>query len=109
MSTVNISTRLSELREKNNGAEPTHAELMALLNEVQTKTVVNATRINLGEVDVQISEKGAVSVYRMGRFPVTLYAEQWDKLNEHMPRIMDFVHANRAKLASKKAKAKANP
>ena len=37
-------------------------------------------------VRMKVSEKGAVSIYGMGRFPVTLYKEQWLKLLEHVSR-----------------------
>ncbi len=33
-----------------------------------------------GQISIRVSEKGGVSVYGLGRFPVTLYKEQWDKL-----------------------------
>lgn len=54
---------------------------------------------------IKISEKGAVSVYSLGRFPVTLYGEQWKALNKRMPEIMAFVEANESKLAKKADKA----
>jgi len=44
----------------------------------------------------KVTEKGGVSVYGLGRFPVTLYGSQWDKLAANMPAIMAFVDANRA-------------
>lgn len=48
-----------------------------------------------------VSEKGAVSVYGMGKFPVTLYGEQWDRLLAQAPDLADFLTANRAKLSVK--------
>lgn len=39
----------------------------------------------------KVSEKGAVSVYGLGRFPVTLYPGQWPKLAKVMPEILDFI------------------
>jgi hypothetical protein len=48
-----------------------------------------------------VSEKGAVSVYGLGRFPVTLYKEQWAKLLDMAHEIRAFIKDNDAKLKSK--------
>lgn len=50
---------------------------------------------------VKLSAKGAVSVYGLQRWPVTLYAEQWARLIEFVPNVVDFVNANRDSLATK--------
>jgi hypothetical protein len=52
-------------------------------------------------VRMKVSEKGAVSVYGMGRFPVTLYKEQWLKLLDMAPDIRAFIAANEAQLKTK--------
>jgi hypothetical protein len=52
-------------------------------------------------VRLKISEKGAVSVYGMGRFPVTLYQEQWLKLLDMSDEIRAFIAANEAQLKKK--------
>jgi hypothetical protein len=52
-------------------------------------------------VSMKVSEKGAVSVYGMGRFPVTLYKEQWLKLLEMSDQIRAFIAANEGQLKSK--------
>lgn len=52
-------------------------------------------------ISMKVSEKGAVSIYGMGRFPVTLYKEQWLKLLETADDIRAFIRANDAKLKSK--------
>lgn len=52
-------------------------------------------------ITVKVSEKGAVSVYGMGRFPVTLYAEQWERLFASRERIETFIAANRSILSVK--------
>lgn len=46
-----------------------------------------------------VSEKGGVSVYGMGRFPVTLYLEQWEKIFQHADEIKTFIDENSSKLA----------
>jgi hypothetical protein len=54
-----------------------------------------------GTVTFRISEKGAVSVYGLGRFPVTLYQEQWDRLLAAADELRAFIDANRGKLKRK--------
>ena len=49
----------------------------------------------------KVTEKGAVSVYGLGRFPVTLYKGQWNRLIEDMPSIKAFIEANAADLSVK--------
>jgi hypothetical protein len=50
---------------------------------------------------MKVSEKGAVSIYGMGRFPVTLYKEQWLKLLAMSDEIRAFIAANEAQLKEK--------
>jgi hypothetical protein len=52
-------------------------------------------------VRMKVSEKGAVSVYGMGRFPVTLYKEQWLRLLDMSSEIRDFIAANESQLKAK--------
>jgi hypothetical protein len=54
-----------------------------------------------GSVSMKVSEKGAVSVYGLGRFPVTLYQEQWAKLLGLADEIKVFIEENKAKLKVK--------
>ena len=50
---------------------------------------------------MKVSEKGAVSVYGMGRFPVTLYKEQWLKLLNMSDEIRAFIAENEGRLKAK--------
>ena len=50
---------------------------------------------------LKVSEKGAVSVYGLGRFPVTLYKEQWLRLLDTVDDIRTFIAANDAHLKTK--------
>lgn len=50
---------------------------------------------------LKVSEKGGVSVYGLGRFPVTLYKEQWAKLLDMADDIRAFIKENDAKLKTK--------
>jgi len=50
---------------------------------------------------LRVSEKGGVSVYGLGRFPVTLYKEQWLKLLDMADDIRRFIQENAARLKTK--------
>ena len=52
-------------------------------------------------ISLKVSEKGGVSVYGLGRFPVTLYKEQWKKLLDLSDEIRNFIEANESQLKSK--------
>ena len=52
-------------------------------------------------LSLKVSEKGAMSVYGLGRFPVTLYRGQWERLAAAMPQLEAFIAANAALLAVK--------
>lgn len=54
-----------------------------------------------GQLAMKVSEKGALSVYGMGRFPVTLYKEQWRRLLSMADEIKAFIDANEQSLKSK--------
>ena len=54
-----------------------------------------------GQMSLKVSEKGALSVYGLGRFPVTLYREQWEKLLGMSDEIRQFIQANDARLKKK--------
>jgi hypothetical protein len=75
--------------------EDLKAELERLRNE-------NAVlKKGAAAIRMKISEKGAVSIYGMGRFPVTLYKEQWLKLLDMSAEIRAFIAANEAQLKTK--------
>ena len=52
-------------------------------------------------VTLKVSEKGGVSVYRLGRFPVTLYKEQWARVLDMADEIRVFIKQNDSKLKAK--------
>jgi hypothetical protein len=56
-----------------------------------------------GQMSLKVSEKGALSVYGLGRFPVTLYREQWEKLLGMADEIRKFIHENDHSLKKKDA------
>jgi hypothetical protein len=65
---------------------------------MKTQALKKGTSSNLR---MKVSEKGAVSIYGMGRFPVTLYKEQWLKLLDMGDDIRAFIGANEAQLKAK--------
>ena len=54
-----------------------------------------------GQMSLKVSEKGALSVYGLGRFPVTLYREQWEKLLGMADEIREFIRDNDSALKKK--------
>jgi hypothetical protein len=75
----------------------------ALKAEVERLKAENAAlkaRATRG-VSIKVSEKGGVSVYGLGRFPVTLYKEQWTRLLEMADDIRTFLREHDAELKSK--------
>ena len=72
------------------------AELERLRNENEALKKTSAKGLSL-----KVSEKGGVSVYGLGRFPVTLYKEQWNKLLGMADDIRTFIQANDSKLKTK--------
>lgn len=79
-------------------AEPTYEELKAQLDELKKQASGNR---RTGALDFRVSEKGGVSVYGLGRFPVTLYYEQWKRLLEVAPRLDEFLEENKSRLKLK--------
>ena len=77
--------------------EPSYDELKAKLAELE-KQVQGRKR---GTIDFKVSEKGGVSVYGLGRFPVTLYYEQWVRLLDHAEQIKEFLEENKSRLKMK--------
>jgi len=52
-------------------------------------------------ISLKVSEKGALSLYGMGRFPVTLYKEQWLRILDSAAEIKAFIQENNSKLKAK--------
>jgi hypothetical protein len=83
--------RASLFREEINMAEPSYEELKARVAELE-KTQGRKR----GSLEFKVSEKGGMSVYGLGRFPVTLYYEQWTRLLDQTDQIREFLEANKA-------------
>ena len=76
-------------------AEPTYEELKARLAELEKGTKRS------GSLDFRVGEKGGVSVYGLGRFPVTLYYEQWVRLLDASEKLREFLEENKSNLKLK--------
>jgi hypothetical protein len=85
---------------------------MTVLHDVNTETQAQLIARLVAEnealkaaafkpVHFKVSEKGALSIYGLGRFPVTLYRSQIERLLDHAPAIRSFISANSAKLSVK--------
>ena len=79
MSDEDIRAELERLRSENAALEKTSAK----------------------GISMKVSEKGGLSIYGLGRFPITLYKEQWTKLLDIADDIRAFLKANDARLKSK--------
>jgi hypothetical protein len=72
--------------------EPSYEELKARLAEMEKQ----AGGRRSGALEFRVGEKGGVSVYGLGRFPVTLYYEQWVRLLDATPQLREFLESNKS-------------
>ncbi len=79
---------------------PTEDELNAELERLKAENASLKARGARG-LSLKVSEKGGVSVYGLGRFPVTLYLEQWTKLLDMADDIRAFIKEHEAELKKK--------
>jgi hypothetical protein len=78
-------------------AEPTKEELLARVTELEKQVAAKKP----GTLTFKVGDKGGVSVYGLGRFPVTLYYEQWTKLLDAGEDLRAFLEANKSSLKLK--------
>lgn len=76
--------------------EPSYEELKARVAELEKQTGRQS-----GQLEMRVSEKGGVSVYGLGRFPVTLYYEQWVRLLNAAEELRAFLEENKGRLKLK--------
>ncbi|MBS1149935.1 MAG: hypothetical protein H6Q89_1633 [Myxococcaceae bacterium] len=76
------------------------AEMKAELERLTKENESLKARTSKG-ISLKVSEKGGVSVYGMGRFPITLYKEQWLKLLDMADDLRRFIEENSSKLKVK--------
>lgn len=78
-------------------SEPTREELLQRIAELEKQGGSRKT----GELQFKVGEKGGVSVYGLGRFPVTLYYEQWNRLLDAAEGLRAFLEENKSRLKLK--------
>jgi len=78
----------------------TESEMQAELERLKAENAALKARGGKG-VSMKVSEKGGVSIYGLGRFPVTLYQEQWLKLLDMADDIRSFIKENEGQLKKK--------
>jgi hypothetical protein len=78
-------------------AEPSYEELKERLAQLEKQQGSRRT----GSLEFRVGEKGGVSVYGLGRFPVTLYYEQWMRLLDTGEKLREFLEENKSKLKLK--------
>jgi hypothetical protein len=76
-------------------------ELKAEIERLRAENELLKRPQQRGQLSMKISEKGALSIYGMGRFPVTLYKEQWLKLLGIADEIKAFIENNADRLKTK--------
>ena len=80
----------------------TNEELQAQIAELQAQNeALRAERSKRQTITCKVGNKGGVSVYGLGRFPVTLYAGQWEQLLSKAENIKAFIKAHNSELATK--------
>src|SRR5882724_5602937 len=84
-------TILPNLAQENEALKQKLADMQALLAAASKPKALT----------LKVSEKGAISVYGLGRFPITLYRGQMERLISHAPTITAFIAANVGLLATK--------
>ena len=75
-------------------ADETAEQKMARLEEENKRLRDQMEQRKPGQLRLKVSEKGGVSVYGLGRFPVTLYKEQWAKLLDYADELKRFLKDN---------------
>jgi len=79
----------------------TEANLKDELKKLRAENEALKKNTSRGGLSMKVSEKGALSVYGLGRFPVTLYKEQWIRLLDLSDDIRSFIEINSEQLQAK--------
>ncbi len=77
--------------------DPSYEDLKARVADLEKKAAARKS----GGLEFKVSEKGAVSVYGLGRFPVTLYYEQWTRLLAESEALRAFLEEHKGRLKLK--------
>jgi hypothetical protein len=79
---------------------------MAVLQDLSQATreelLAKIASLQAAKLTMRVTEKGGLSVYGLGQFPVTLYRSQWERLIEAMPSITEFIAVNADQLSERR-------
>ena len=89
------------LRHAINKPMPSDEDLKAEIERLRAENEALKKPAARGQMSLKVSEKGALSVYGLGRFPVTLYREQWERLLGMADEIRAFILENDGALKKK--------
>lgn len=78
----------------------TQEQLIAMLGTAQAK-IEALRKAGQGKLSLKVGEKGGICIYGMGRRPIHMYAEQWQRIRAATEQIDAFVEANRSTLSWK--------
>ena len=83
---------------------PEQSAMQAEIARLQAENAALRTSAKSQTLSLRVSDKGGVSVYGLGKFPITLYLEQWEKLLALADHIREFIKVNRHLLKTKESK-----
>lgn len=99
-----VPEETQEPQEANQALQDEIEKLRAELHAAKAAAAAAAKNANVSIVAMKVSEKGGVSVYGLGRFPVTLYKEQWLRLIGMKQEIASFILDHERELSTKPVK-----
>jgi hypothetical protein len=97
---ISRATKGEDMLHVTNNGSMSNEDMLAMIAKLKAENNALRTRSSKA-LTVRVSKVGAVSVYGLGRFPVTLYKSQWDKLLGAADDIKAFIVANESQLAVK--------
>jgi len=95
-----VEPEISNAKDDGGDKQMSESEMRAELERLRAENAQLKNR-DKGGINLKVSEKGAVSLYGMGRFPVTLYKEQWLRVLDSAAEIKAFIRDNEPKLKTK--------
>lgn len=98
--TVAVPSSVTPIGAKVVSPSPADA-MLAEIERLRAENDALKNKAGGGSLRCKVSEKGALSIYGLGRFPVTLYKGQWERLIGFIPTVQAFIEANAATLAVK--------
>ena len=105
INTAAPSTSQSKPQAPAQGKPMTNEEMQAIILQLQAQNAAMQDKLKAAQtvraLSMKVSEKGAASVYGLGRFPVTLYKEQWVRLLDKADDIREWIKANDGALKAK--------